>query len=116
MKLDIPFHDEVCEFTKIENHIATINGLVDGISVVENDNRNQQSSYQSDILYNDKEPADLNLDELYYNDDYKISEYHDEGYTVSEYRVENFGEAVTLLSTITMEEAILGKSVDTIET
>jgi hypothetical protein len=88
------------------NNTATINGLVDGISVVENDNKNQQPSYQSDILYNDKEPFDLNLQGLYY----------DEGFTVSEYNTEDFGEAVTLLSTITMEEAILGKSVDTIQT
>jgi hypothetical protein len=60
----------------------TINGLQDGISVVENDNKNQQLSYQSDILYNDSYCE----------------------------------EEITLLSTITMEEAILGKSVDTIET
>jgi hypothetical protein len=98
------------------NNTATINGLVDGISVLENDDKNQQPSYQSDILYNDKEPADLNLDELYYNDDYKISQYHEEGYTIPEYRTEDFGETVTLLNTITMEEAILGKSVDIIQT
>ena len=97
IKLNIPFHDEVCEFTKIEGHIASINGLVDGISVLEN-NTPEQPALQTDILYNDKEPFDLDLRGLYY----------DEGYTVSDYRVEDFGESVNLLSTITMREAIVG--------
>jgi len=76
------------------NNTAIINGLVDGISVVESDNKNQQPSYQSDILYNNKEPFDLDLQGLYY----------DEGFLVSKYQVTDFGESVTLLSTITTEE------------
>lgn len=81
----------------MKNNTTTINGLMDGISVLEN-NKLNQPALQSDVLYNDKEPIDLDLQGIYY----------DEGFTVSEYRVEDFGEAVTLLSTITMEEAILG--------
>jgi len=79
------------------NNIATINGLVDGISVLEN-NTLEQPALQSDILYDDKEPIDLDLQGIYY----------DEGYTVSEYQTEDFGEAVTLLNTITMKEALVG--------
>lgn len=96
-KLNIPFHDEVCEFTKTEDYVASINGLMDGISVLEN-NKLEQPALQTDVLYNDKEPFDLDLRGLYY----------DEGYTVSDYRVEDFGEPVTLLSTITMREALIG--------
>ena len=81
----------------MENNIATINGLLDGISVLEN-NKHEQPALHTDVLYNDKEPLDLDLQGLYY----------DEGYTVSNYRVEDFGESVTLLSTITMKEALLG--------
>lgn len=78
------------------NNIATINGLVDGISFLEN-NKSEQPALQSDILYNDREPIDLDLQGIYY----------DEGCTVSEYRPEDFGEAVALLSNITTEEAII---------
>jgi hypothetical protein len=81
----------------MENNITTINGLVDGISVLEN-NKFEQPALQSDILYSDKEPFDLDLKGLYY----------DEGFTVSDYGVEDFGESVTLLSTIPMEEALVG--------
>jgi hypothetical protein len=81
------------------NNIATINGLMDGISVLEN-NKFEEPTYKTDILYNDEEPVDLEINNLY----------RDEGFTVSEYRTEDFGEAVTLLSTITMEEAILGNN------
>ena len=81
----------------MKNNIATINGLLDGISVLEN-NKQEQPALQSNVLYNDKEPFDLDLQGLYY----------DEGYTVSDYRVEDFGESITLLSTITIEEALLG--------
>jgi hypothetical protein len=80
---------------------ATINGLLDGISVLETKN-NVQPAYTTDILYNNEEPINLELQNLYY----------DEGYTVSEYRVEDFGQPITLLSTITMEEAILGTKED----
>jgi hypothetical protein len=74
------------------NNIATINGLIDGISVLEN-NRLEEPAFTSDILYNDKEPISFDIDE----------------FAAFEYRVEDFGEAVTLLSTITMEEALTGK-------
>jgi len=80
------------------NNIATVNGLLDGISVLEHDNEHKQSALHSDLLYNENEPVDLDLQGIYY----------DEGYTVSNYQVEDFGEAVTLLSTITTEEAIFG--------
>ena len=40
----------------------TINGLLDGISVVEKDNKQEQACIASDILYNDQEPIDLKLD------------------------------------------------------
>jgi len=81
----------------MKNEITTINGLKDGISVLEN-NKLEQPVLQSDVLYNDKEHLDLDLQGLYY----------DEGVTVSDYRVEDFGESVTLLSTITMREALVG--------
>jgi len=81
----------------MKNEIATINGLMDGISVLEN-NKFEQPALQSDVLYNDREPVDLDLQGLYY----------DEGFAVSNYRVEDFGESVTLLSTITMREALVG--------
>jgi len=68
--------------------MATINGLIDGISVVEKDNIVNISSY-SDILFNDKEPIDLK------------GVYYDEGFAVSDYRVEDFGEGITLTSTVT---------------
>lgn len=80
------------------NNIATINGLLDGISVLEHNNEYKQPAFHSDLIYNENEPVDLDLQGLYY----------DEGYTVSDYQVDDFGEAVTLLSTITMEEAIVG--------
>lgn len=81
----------------MKNNISTINGLLDGISVLEN-NKHEQPALQTDVLYNDKEPLDLHLQGLYY----------DEGYTVSNYRVEDFGESITLLNTITMKEALVG--------
>lgn len=40
----------------------TINGLMDGISVIEKDNEQQQSYVDSDMLYNDREAIDLKLD------------------------------------------------------
>jgi hypothetical protein len=81
----------------MENNISTINGLADGVSVLEN-NKLEQPAIQTDVLYNDKEPFDLDLQELYY----------DEGYAVSDYRVEDFGESVVLLNTITLKEALVG--------
>ena len=69
-------------------NIATINGLIDGISVVEKDNTSNNSFY-SDMLFNDNEPIDLK------------GVYYEEGFTVSEYRVEDFGEGITLTSTVT---------------
>lgn len=81
----------------MENDISTINGLMDGVSVLEN-NKLEQSAVQTDVLYNDKEQFELDLQGLY----------HDEGYTVSDYQVEDFGESVMLLNTITMKEALVG--------
>ena len=85
----------------MKNDIATINGLLDGISVLEN-NKHEHPALQTDVLYNDKEPLDLDLQGLYY----------DEGYTVSNYRVEDFGESITLLNTITIKEALVGTDDD----
>jgi len=81
--------------------MATINGLMEGISVIETDNTNEYN-ITKDILYNSEEPIDF------------TSMYYDEGFTVSEYRVEDFGEPITLLSTITMKEALLKNSIDTL--
>ena len=67
---------------------ATINGLLDGISIIEKDSK-ITNSLHTDMLFNDKEPFDLK------------GVYYDEGFTVSEYRVEDFGEGITLTSTIT---------------
>ena len=67
---------------------ATISGLIEGISVVEKDNASNNFLH-SDILFNDKEPIDLK------------GIYYDEGFTVSEYRVEDFGEGITLTSSVT---------------
>ena len=47
------------------NNTTTINGLIDGISVVEN-NKNEQPFYKSDILYNDKEPITFNIEDIFY--------------------------------------------------
>jgi len=40
----------------------TKNGLLEGISVLEKDNKQEHPSIATDILYNDKEPFDLKLD------------------------------------------------------
>lgn len=45
----------------MKQETATINGLLDGISVLEKDNTNEQPSVQTDMLYNDQEPYDLDL-------------------------------------------------------
>lgn len=77
------------------NHIATINGLCDGISVLET-NKNEQPSFHEDMLYN----KDTTFDDIWHS-------YHDEGFTFSEYRVDDFGEAITLtsLTTATLSES-----------
>lgn len=46
----------------IDDDKITINGLMDGISVIEKDNKQEHPSIASDILYNDKEPINLKLD------------------------------------------------------
>lgn len=43
----------------MNNDTITINGLLDGISVVEKDNTQNKPCIQSDILYNDKEPITI---------------------------------------------------------
>ena len=62
----------------------TINGLLDGISVIEKDNISNQL-LRSDILFNDQEP--INLKGLYFDD----------GFTVSEYKIEDLVESVNLI-------------------
>lgn len=119
------------------NSIAKINGLEDSSSILEK-NKCYQPALRSDILYNDKEPFDLDLQGLYYDEGFIVSDYrvedfgesvnllststtnenlfnldlrslhYDEGFPVSEHRVEDFGESITLLSTITMKEALVG--------
>lgn len=67
--------------------MATINGLMDGISVLET-NKNELPSLTDDILYNEKEPVE-SFHDLY----------HDEGFTVcSEYDPVDFAQPITLLS------------------
>lgn len=69
------------------NDIATINGLMDGISVLET-NKNELPTLTEDILYNEKELVE-SFHELY----------HDEGFAVySEYDPADFGQPITLLS------------------
>lgn len=70
------------------NNIENINGLTDGISVLEN-NKLQPLAYQSDMLYNEKEPFDLNLKDLFYEEKINVSSYYGQ----------DFGEAINLLST-----------------
>jgi hypothetical protein len=40
---------------------ATINGLLDGISVLEKDNTEEKPCNVSDIIYNDQEPYKLDI-------------------------------------------------------
>lgn len=79
---------------------VTINGLLEGISVVEKDN-NMNSFPLSDILFNDKEPADLKG--LYYNDFVAPK---------SEYRVEDFGESINLTSNLENNVSMMSARVD----
>ena len=74
----------------MKNELLTVNGLMDGISVLEKDSKKELPNYKSDILYNDKEPIDLDLQGLYY----------DEGFTVSNYDFGEF-EGVNLMSVTT---------------
>jgi hypothetical protein len=46
----------------MNNDKATINGLVDGISVLEKDNTNEQPYYPSDRIYNDQEPISFGIE------------------------------------------------------
>jgi hypothetical protein len=43
----------------MNKNIATINGLIDNVSVLEKNTDCEVPSKQSDILYNDKEPIDF---------------------------------------------------------
>jgi hypothetical protein len=79
---------------------ATINGLIEGISVVEKDN-NTNNFPLSDMLFNDKEPADLKG--LYY-DEFVAPE--------SEYRVEDFGESINLTSNLENNFSMMSTQVD----
>jgi hypothetical protein len=71
----------------MKHELLTVNGLIDGISVIEKDSKQELPNYKSDILYNDKEPTDLDFQGLYY----------DEGFTVSNYDFGEF-EGVNLMS------------------
>ena len=62
----------------------TINGLMDGISVLET-NKKEEPYIQSDLLYNDQE---VGFQDFYY----------DEGYTVSNLDYNSQFEGVSLLS------------------
>jgi hypothetical protein len=47
----------------MNNDKATINGLFDGISVLEkNNNINEQPYYPSDRIYNDQEPINFGIE------------------------------------------------------
>jgi hypothetical protein len=41
---------------------ATINGLLDGISVLENNNTNEQPYIPSDRIYNEEEPINFGIE------------------------------------------------------
>jgi hypothetical protein len=43
------------------NDKATINGLLDGISVLENNNTNEQPYNPSDRIYNEEEPVNFGI-------------------------------------------------------
>ena len=73
------------------NNNPTINGLTDGVSVVEKDNKNYgylEAVTHTDILYNDQK-----MDENVFQDLYR-----EEGLTVSDYDPELFNESINLLS------------------
>jgi hypothetical protein len=76
----------------MKNELLTVNGLIDGISVIEKDSKQELPNYKSDILFNENEPVDLDLEKLYY----------DEGLTVSNYDFGEF-EGVNLMSITTGE-------------
>lgn len=59
----------------MKNEFLTVNGLMDGISVLEKDSKKELPNYKSDILYNDKEPIDLDLQGLYYEERFTVSNY-----------------------------------------
>jgi hypothetical protein len=70
---------------------ATINGLIDGISVVEKDNKRydyHEAVVITDILHNEQE-----IDEEAFEDLYR-----EEGFTVSDYDPELFNGSINLLS------------------
>jgi hypothetical protein len=46
----------------------TINGLMDGISVIEKDNKQETSHIPSDVLYNENEPITIcSFEEIIYD-------------------------------------------------
>ena len=82
----------------MNNNNATINGLMDGISVLENDNKRydyHEAVVLTDMLYNNHDTGNDHtlggITELHYED---IQ-------TISEYCVTDFGEAITLTSDVT---------------
>lgn len=72
--------------------LVTINGLMDGISVLETNNC-QPAQCSEDILYNDQYTNSLDSNVSYTN------LYRDECYAATDIRVEDFGQAITLTST-----------------
>ena len=75
----------------MNNDTITVNGLMDGISVVEKDNKRYEyyeAVAKTDILYNDREPIEKAFQDLY----------REEGFSVSEYDPESFNGAINLLS------------------
>ena len=69
------------------NNIETINGLIDSFSVLEN--IEQVPHLQSDVI---STPEEI--------EEYYRGLYYDEGFTVHEYSPSDFGEAITLISTV----------------
>lgn len=74
----------------MKNEFLTVNGIMDGISVLEKDSKKELPNYKSDVLFNDKDPIDLDLQGLY----------HDERVIVSNYDFGEF-EGVNLMSVTT---------------
>lgn len=79
----------------MKNEFLTVNGIMDGISVLEKDSKKELPNYKSDVLFNDKDPIDLGLQGLY----------HDERVIVSNYDFGEF-EGVNLLSVTTEKNKV----------
>ena len=81
----------------MKENIATINGLIDGISVVEKDNKTHsylETAGITDILYDNKEITEKDFEDFCYQEEF----------VVSEYDPELFNQPVTLLCTEQTEQ------------